>query len=62
LRVVLDELSWTLLDATLSAVDKPVLARAAQLTVKHQGTLIPEHQRMLAAIMGAAGISETALV
>ena len=62
LRPVLDELSWTLLDATLRAVDQPVLARAAQLTVKHQGTLIPEHQRMLAAIMREAGITESALV
>ena len=62
LRPALDELSWTLLDATLRAVDQPVLARAAQLTVKHQGTLIPEHQRMLAAIMREAGISESALV
>ena len=62
LRSALDQLSWALLDATLSAVDQPVLARAAQLTVKHQGTLIPEHQRMLAAIMRAAGISESALV
>ena len=62
LRSALDRLSWALLDATLSAVDQPVLARAAQLTVKHQGTLIPEHQRMLAAIMRAAGTSESALV
>jgi hypothetical protein len=28
----------------------------------YQGTLIPEHQRMLAAIMREAGISESALV
>ena len=62
LRPALDQLSWALLDATLSAVDQPVLARAALLTVKHQGTLIPEHRRMLAAIMREAGISETALV
>ena len=39
-----------------------MLARAAQLTVKHQGALIPEHQRMLAAIIREAGISESALV
>jgi hypothetical protein len=62
LRPALDQLSWALLDATLSAVDQPVLARAAQLTVKHQGTLIPEHRRMLAVIMREAGISESALV
>lgn len=62
LRPALDQVSWALLDATLSAVDQPVLARAAQLTVKHQGVLIPEHQRMLAAIMREAGISESALV
>ena len=62
LRSALDQLSWALLDATLSAVGQPVLARAAQLTVKQQGTLIPEHQQMLAAIMRAAGIGESALV
>lgn len=62
LRPALDQLSWALLDATLSAVDQPVLARAAQLTVKHHSALIPEHQRMLAAIMREAGISESALV
>ena len=62
LRPALDQVSWALLDATLSAVDQPVLARAAQLTVKHQGALIPEHQRMLAAIIREAGVSESALV
>jgi len=62
LRPALDQLSWALLDATLSAVNQPVLARAAQLTVKHQCALIPEHQRMLAAIIREAGISESALV
>lgn len=62
LRAALDQLSWTLLDATLGAVDKQVLARAAQLTAKHQGGLIPEHQRMLATIIREAGISESALV
>ncbi len=62
LRPALDQLSWALLDATLSAVDQPVLARAAELTARHQGTLIPEHQRMLAAIIREAGISESALV
>ncbi len=62
LRPALDQLSWTLLDATLNAVAQPVLTRAAQLTAKHQGGLIPEHRRMLAAIMREAGISESALV
>jgi hypothetical protein len=62
LRPALDQLSWTLLDGMLGAVDKRVLTRAAQLTAKHQGGLIPEHQRMLAAIMREAGISESALV
>ena len=55
-------MSWTLLDATLGAVAQPVLVRAAQLTAKHQGGLIPEHQRMLTGIMREAGISESALV
>lgn len=62
LRSALDQMSWALLDATLSAVNTRVLTRAAQLTLKHQGSLIPEHQRMLAAILREAGISESALV
>ena len=62
LRPALDQVSWMLLDATLNAVPKRTLVRAAQLTARHSGGLTPEHQRMLAAIMREAGISESALV
>jgi hypothetical protein len=53
LRTALDDLSWSLLDATLTAVARPVLARAAQLAGRHQPALTPEHQRLLAALNGA---------
>jgi len=49
-RAALDGLSWSLLDATLSEVARPVLARAAQLAARHQTTLSPEHQRLLTAL------------
>jgi nucleoside-diphosphate-sugar epimerase len=54
-RGTLDELSWSLLDATLSEVARPVLARAAQLAGPHRAGLSPEHQRMLASIARHAG-------
>jgi nucleoside-diphosphate-sugar epimerase len=53
LRAGLDDLSWSLLDATLTEVAQPVLARAAQLAARHQATLTAEHQRLLAALNGA---------
>lgn len=45
LRPALDDLSWSLLDATLTEVAQPVLARTAQLATRHQATLTAEHQR-----------------
>jgi hypothetical protein len=50
LRGTLDDLSWSLLNATLSEVAQPVLARAAQLAARQEATLIPVHQRLLAAV------------
>lgn len=61
-RAALDELSWSLLDATLGHVSQPMLMRAARLTAPHQDNLSPEHERMLAAIRCAAGVTESALV
>jgi FlaA1/EpsC-like NDP-sugar epimerase len=61
-RAALDELSWSLLDATLEAVPHPALARAARLTAPHSSDLSAEHQRMLAAIEHYAAVGETALV
>ena len=62
-RAALDDLSWSLLDATLSEVARPVLARAAQLAARHQATLSPEHQRLLAvlnrAIAGPPRVDDT---
>ena len=61
-RAALDELSWTLLDATLKAVPHQALVRAARLTVPHRGSLSAEHRRMLAAIERCAAVSESSLV
>jgi len=44
-------------------VARPVLARAAQLAARHQATLSPEHQRLLAvlnrAIAGPPRVGDT---
>jgi nucleoside-diphosphate-sugar epimerase len=60
-RAALDELSWSLLDATLAAVPHQVLARAVRLTDPHRSTLNAVHRRMLAAIEQHAALSETFL-
>ena len=54
-RAALDDLSWSLFDATLSAVPRQVLTRAARLTSRHRGSLDAVHERMLAAINRHAG-------
>jgi hypothetical protein len=61
-RAALDELSWSLFDATLRAVPREVLHRVVRLTAPHRGTLNAVHQRMLAAIEQHAALSETSLV
>jgi hypothetical protein len=61
-RVALDELSWSLLDATLKAVPCPALARAAGLTAPHRDSLNAEHRRLLAAIEQHAAVNESSLV
>ncbi len=61
-RAALDDLSWSLLDATLEVVPREVLARAAKLTAPHRTGLSPEHQRMLTAIERHAAVGESALV
>jgi hypothetical protein len=50
LRQALDELCWSMLDATLAALPRSVVARAAQLTAPHGDGLTFDHSRMLAAI------------
>ena len=49
-RAALDEVSWSLFDATLSAVPRLVLTRAAQISSPHRDRLDARHERMLAAI------------
>ena len=49
-RAALDELSWSLFDATLSAVPRQVLTRAARISSPHRDRLDARHERMLAAI------------
>ena len=61
-RAALDDLSWSLLDATLEVVPREVLARAARLTAPHRIGLNAEHQRMLTAIERHAAVGESALV
>jgi len=61
-RAALDELSWSLLDATLKAVPGPALARAAGLTAPHRNSLNAEHRRLLAAIEHHMAVAESSLV
>ena len=51
-RGLLNELSWSLLDATLRAVPRPRLARCAVLAGRH-GELAGDHARVLRAIQKA---------
>jgi nucleoside-diphosphate-sugar epimerase len=53
-RQALDELSWSLLDATLSAAARPALARSARLACQHEHALTPAHRRMMEAIRANA--------
>ena len=45
-RRALDELSWSLLDATLAAADRDALARCAALVRRHEETMSPVHRRI----------------
>ena len=53
----LNEMSWALLDATLDAVPRRVLARAATLSHPHQGVMGADHRRVLEAIRDSAGLT-----
>jgi nucleoside-diphosphate-sugar epimerase len=61
-RAALDGLSWSLFDATLSAVPHQVLTRAARLSAGHRGRLDPVHERMRAAIDRHAALSPDAQI
>ena len=53
----LNEMSWALLDATLHAVPRRVLGRAAALSDPHQGVMSAYHRRVLDAIRDSAGLT-----
>jgi len=56
-RSALDDLSWSLLDVTLSAASTAALARSAAMAQPHWDGLGPAHQRILTAIRRHAGLS-----
>ena len=55
-RSALDDLSWSLLDVTLSAASTAALARSAAMAQPHWDGLGPAHQRILTAIRRHAGL------
>ena len=56
-RSALDDLSWSLLDVTLSAASASALARSAAMAQPHWDGLGPAHQRILTAIRRHAGLA-----
>jgi NADPH:quinone reductase-like Zn-dependent oxidoreductase len=58
IRAALDELCWSLLDATLAAVPPATLTRAVRLTEPYESSLSCDHRQMLAAIRRAAAGEE----
>ena len=53
-RVALDDLSWSLLDATLCAADRAALSRSARLISQHEETMTPGHRRITESIKSHA--------
>jgi hypothetical protein len=53
-KAALDELSWSLLDATLSAAPQAVLDRSAKLIFRHEESMTPVHRRVTEAIKAHA--------
>jgi hypothetical protein len=53
-RSSLDDLSWSLLDATLAAADRTTLNRSAKLICQHEERMTPVHRRVTEAIKGRA--------
>lgn len=53
-RTALDELSWSLLDATLGAANQTALHRSARLICQHEHALTPVHRRITEAIKSNA--------
>ena len=59
-RAALDELSWSLLDATLGAVSRTALDRSAKLICRHEEAMTPAHRRITRAIRDHASPAATA--
>jgi Polysaccharide biosynthesis protein len=59
-RAALDELSWSLLDASLGAVPRTALDRSARLITPHDETMTPVHRRIARAIRDLASPAATA--
>ena len=57
-RAALDDLSWQLFDATLAALPREALRRAAARTQPCAGELSCDHTRMLAGIRAYAGLGQ----
>lgn len=53
-RHAIDDLSWSLLDATLGAAAGPALTRSAALICQHEQALTPVHRRVMEAIRSNA--------
>jgi hypothetical protein len=53
-RSSLDDLSWSLLNATLDAADRTTLNRSAKLICQHEERMTPVHRRVTAAIKSHA--------
>ena len=53
-RHALDDLGWSVLDATLCAAAQPALDRSAKLVRQHEHALTPVHRRVMEAIKGHA--------
>ena len=59
-RSSLDDLSWSLLNATLDAADRTTLSRSAKLICQHEETMTPAHSRITRAIRDHARPATTA--
>jgi nucleoside-diphosphate-sugar epimerase len=55
-RQALDDLSWSLLDATLGVAARPALTRSASLIFQHEHALTPVHRRVMEAIKANAAV------
>jgi nucleoside-diphosphate-sugar epimerase len=56
-RGMLDELSWSLLDATMHAAPRQALTRAAVIAQQHRDSMGPSNQRVLDVILSNIGVS-----